>query len=789
MRAGIETLRGDPIAFRCFRLANEAMHEQLVMATLQGARRAGAAAPNLAEELPRWRPFQLAFLLMTVNSIAAPDRRVAPATAGPGDGQPSERELMDLIWFPTGGGKTEAYLGLTAFTLFHRRLRHAGNPDRGAGVGVITRYTLRLLTTQQFERATRLICAAEVLRARRKDLRGDPLTLGEKPFLIGLWIGGGSSPNYFRDLGTDEDPIEGAVTLLSRLQNGDELEFGADVRHVRTCPWCGSAIVVGDMCVENASGKQIRHSSEVASGQGHHLIFRCKGTLPPPLAGSCPFGRRQGLPVQIVDEEIYAHPPSLLIGTVDKFARLAWSCDTRPLFGRVSGGPALPPPDLIIQDELHLISGPLGTMVGIFESAIDLLAQDEHGRPPKVIGSTATIRRAAEQVWGLFRRQVRQFPPPALTAGETFFARVAADRPGRTYIGIMAPGISGKSLFLRSCGALAQLASELPADVRDPYWTLVCYFNSIRELAGANVLCQDDVPNYMRSFTQIRGQLGRKEKTRPVAPPEELTSRRKAGDIPRVLQMLSETISRGNALDLLLATNMISVGVDVDRLGLMIIQGQPKTTAEYIQASSRVGRKFPGLVVTLFNWTRSRDRSHYERFVPYHEAFHREVEATSVTPWSSPTRDRALSAVLITLLRHLEAALIASPEALGTLDLNHVRQLLQPILDRVLDQDDREAAVTAEEVETRLERWRNWARQFGDRSRYGTGMRWDRGPDRFLRQLTAPRRERDGLEGVPNSMRTVEPETGFRLKLVKSVTKRSGTTQADSPGVPPREGE
>jgi hypothetical protein len=789
MRAGIETLRTDPVAFRCFRLANQVMHEQLQMAIFQGDRRSGSSARKLEDTLPGWRPFQLAFLLMTVNSIASPDQKVEWRPAGQAGQQPTERELMDLIWFPTGGGKTEAYLGLTAFTLFHRRLRHPGNPDRGSGVGVVTRYTLRLLTTQQFERATRLICAAEELRTRGKDLRGEALNLGTKPFLIGLWIGGGSSPNYFGDIGTGDDPLEGAVTLLGRLQNGDELEFGADIRHVRVCPWCGTPIDLGNITVENAAGVRIRHSSEVIEGEPHHLIFRCQGTLPPPLKGTCPFSRKSGLPVQIVDEEIYAHPPSLLIGTVDKFARLTWSSATRPLFGRVNSGPALPPPDLIIQDELHLISGPLGTMVGIFESAIDVLARDERGRLPKVIGSTATIRRAAEQVWGLFRREVRQFPPPVLTAGETFFARVAADRPGRTYIGIMAPGVSGKSLFLRSCGALSQLASELPAAVCDPYWTLVCYFNSIRELAGANVLCQDDVPNYMRSFTQIRGQLGRREKMRSLDLPEELTSRRKAGDIPRVLQTLSETVSGGNALDLLLATNMISVGVDVDRLGVMLIQGQPKTTAEYIQASSRVGRKFPGLVVTLLNWTRSRDRSHYERFVPYHEAFYREVEATSVTPWSSPTRDRALSAVLITLLRHLEDSLVSTPAALGTLDVDLVSRLLRPVLDRVRDQDSREAAVTEEEVRIRLERWRNWAKQYGSKGRYGTGMRWDTGTDRFLRQPAAPRRERDGLEAVPNSMRTVEPETGFRLKLVKSVTRGPGSAAATPPPAPPEKAE
>ncbi|MCE9603385.1 MAG: hypothetical protein K8U03_00610 [Planctomycetia bacterium] len=772
MRAGIQTLRSNPIAFRCFRLANEAMFQQQQMAALQSARRAGKPIEDLDTLAPaKWRPFQLAFLLMTINSIAVPDLRVDAPSSSSGDTtseRPTERQLMDLIWFPTGGGKTEAYLGLTAFTLFHRRLREPTNPDLGAGVSVITRYTLRLLTTQQFERATRLICACEGIREQKRDIRNQTLNVGLTPFVIGLWIGGNSSPNRFRDIGTGEDVVEGAYSILTRLKDGHEPESGSDLRHIRDCPWCGNAIDVSRMRITDSLGKTINSPDEL-NARGLRLVFQCGGRLPAPLKGNCPFRRDSGLPVQIVDEQIYDEPPSVVIGTVDKFARLTWNADTRSLFGRLSFAAHLPPPDLIIQDELHLISGPLGTMVGLFETAVDVLARDNAGRTPKVIGSTATIRRADEQVWNLFQRKVRQFPPPALTAGESFFAQVAPDLPGRTYLGLMAPGTSGKQLFLRCCGALTQLVSELPDDVRDPYWTLVSYFNSIRELAGGNVLAQDDVPNYMKSFAQIRQRLGHINPVRVLSQPQELTSRLKSADIPKILQLLQQPYrppSGGNAIDVLLATNMISVGVDVDRLGLMMIQGQPKTTAEYIQASSRVGRKFPGLVITLLNWTRSRDRSHYERFVPYHEAFYREVEATSVTPWSSPTRDRALSAVLIAILRHLDGSLVADPLALGTANIDHLWSLVQPVVDRVIAQDPREAAVTKQEVKDRLQRWQKWAALYSSNAKYGSGMQWDVGPNRLLRQLTAPRRERDGLEGAPNSMRNVEPETGFRLKIV-----------------------
>jgi len=615
-----------------------------------------------------------------------------------------------------------------------------------------------------------LICACEELRRLAKDVRGDELHLGNKPFGIGLWIGGSSTPNRFKDMGSGVEVVEGAVSIVARLKAGSEPETGADVRHIRNCPWCGTELDIRDMQVYNQSGQVITASSDVIAMQNHRLVFRCRGSMPAPLFGKCPFSRAEGIPVKVVDDEIYHDPPSVIIGTVDKFVRLTWSGDTRSLFGRLSNGTELPTPDLIIQDELHLISGPLGTMVGIFETAVDLIAMDKELRPPKIVGSTATIRRAQDQVWGLFKRNVRQFPPPELTSGESFFARVDPLKPGRTYMGIMAPGTSGKSLFLRCCGALLQLASELPSNLRDPYWTLVSYFNSIRELAGGNVLAQDDVLAYMKTFSQIRQRLGESGITREISLPEELTSRRRSGEIPKILQHLQspyEPPDGGNALDLLLATNMISVGVDVDRLGLMLIQGQPKTTSEYIQASSRVGRLWPGLVLTLANWTRSRDRSHYERFVPYHEAFYKEVEPTSVTPWSGPARDRALSAVLITVLRQLDDRLANSPAALATIDESELMDLVAPVFERAKVLDALEAPITKSEVEDRIKKWQIWARQPGDVV-YGSGMPWDRGSDHMLRNFTAPGKGQDGLEAIPNSMRTVEPETGFRLWRVST---------------------
>lgn len=665
MRAGVEMLSTNPQAAEAFRFANRAMWiQRLRTQYTQSVRRADPGAPRIPfsqftpPSAPAWRPFQLAFILLNLPSLADPLH-------------PDRNTIADVLWFPTGGGKTEAYLGLTAFTLAIRRLQgRIGDYDGSAGVAVLMRYTLRLLTLQQFQRAAALICACEELR------RGDPAKWGEEPFRIGLWVGQASTPNTTAE----------SEATVREIRNSGGYTSGSTPHQLTTCPYCGREINPGrDIEVET-----------YAQGRARTLIY-CGDP-----EGECLFSRRrapgEGLPVVVVDEEIYRRLPALLIATVDKFAQLPWKGETQMLFGRVNGycprhgfrspeiedadshpatrdrrfpaarserrGP-LRPPDLIIQDELHLINGPLGTLVGLYETAVDGLATwqvDGQSVKPKIIASSATIRRAEAQVGALYTRQARVFPPPGLEASDSFFARQrepTADAPGRLYVGVCAPGSQMRGLLIRlyqACLAAAQQLFDQYGDLVDPWMTLVGYFNSLRELGGMRRATEDDVAARLKQMNR-RG-LAR----RFLNSVEELTSRKSAADIPKTLDRLEapfvaragaddEARSGPSPIDVLLATNMISVGVDVARLGLMVVAGQPKNTAEYIQATSRIGRACPGLVFTAYNWARPRDLSHYERFEHDHASFYQRVEALSVTPFSPRALDRGLSAVLVSLIR------------------------------------------------------------------------------------------------------------------------------------------
>jgi hypothetical protein len=656
MRAGIDLLASDSRAAEAFRFANEAMWRQRVRSRVAERRRKdeqmAAEALEAEEDRPEnrtWRPFQLAFVLLCLPGVsdpAHPDRS-------------EESGLADLLWFPTGGGKTEAYLLLTAYVLALRRLQGA---DAAGGVAVVMRYTLRLLTVQQFQRAAALLCACEAIRTEAL-ARGDA-RWGELPFRIGLWVGRRTTPNW----------TEEAARWVAQQRGAAGWRGGGvgSPAQLTFCPWCGSAI---------RPGQHVK----VDPDRGRTLLY-CGDAL-----GRCPFteGRRpgEGLPVVVVDEEVYRLLPGLLIGTVDKFAQMPWVGQASALFGRVSRRcerhgyvwpdddhasfhprrgllpPAqvldvapLRPPDLIIQDELHLITGPLGSLVGLYETAVDRLCEFEVGGRrcrPKVIASTATIRRSAEQTHALFLRGVDVFPPQGLDVEDSFFARqrrVTDGAFGRRYLGICAHGRRYKSVLIRVYVALlgaSQRLYDLHGPSADHWMTLVGYFNSIRELAGMRRLVEDD----------IRTRLGRIESrglgVRKGLSIEELTSRRSSDDIPTVLERLATPFgAEHRPPDVVVATNMISVGVDVPRLGVMAVAGQPKSTSEYIQATSRVGRASPGLVVTVYNWAKARDLSHYERFEHYHATFYRQVEAASVTPFAHRALDRGLTGVLASLLRH-----------------------------------------------------------------------------------------------------------------------------------------
>ncbi|MEV7386663.1 helicase-related protein [Streptomyces sp. NPDC091215] len=589
IREGIRLLAEEPKVMAAFKLANRAMAQQ--RARSEWVKKGREGEPKLSDQ--RWRPFQIAFMLLCLSGIANPNH--------------PDRKVSDLLWFPTGGGKTEAYLGLIAFTTFLRRLRGGAT---GGGVTVLMRYTLRLLTLQQFERATILICAMELMR------REDPARLGDEGISIGMWVGKSATPNR----------LKVAAERLDMLRGGRNLQKENPVQ-LHACPWCGTALDAHHYSVDE---DEVR------------MDVRCPGP-------GCDFA--SGLPVHVVDETVYAARPTLVIATVDKFASMPWRQETAALFNRDRTGDATPPPELIVQDELHLISGPLGTLTGLYETAVDALSDE-----PKVIASTATIRRAADQGRNLFDRDVRQFPPAGLDARDSWFA-VETDRAtkaSRRYVGLLAPGTSQSTLLIRTYATLLHQAmySDTSDEVRDAYWTLVGYFNSLRLLSAAELQVNDDVEDYLRLLAERDGT-----KVRVSNRYSELTSRVEASLIPARLKEIEKRYPDRDVRDVLLATNMIAVGVDVDRLGLMAVMGQPQTTAEYIQATSRVGRAHPGLVAVMLNSTRSRDRSHYESFLHFHSALYREVESTSVTPFSDRSRHRGLHAVIVALVR------IAFPEA------------------------------------------------------------------------------------------------------------------------------
>ncbi|MBB5754676.1 DISARM system helicase DrmA [Prosthecomicrobium pneumaticum] len=659
---GIQVLAQNAKARTAFRFMN------LAVAMAARRRTAGAFGDPLSVPAPQWRPFQLAFILLNISGLA--------------DRAHPDREIADLLFFPTGGGKTEAYLGLAAFVIAYRRLTSGG--VLGAGVAVIMRYTLRLLTLDQLTRAAGVVCALELMRTDPANIdEQSRRLLGDWPIEIGLWVGSDASPNRLGGRGKSDEST--AVGRVRRFRNGRDKRAPAPLK---ACPWCGTEFTPSSFaCMPN------EHAPT-------NLEIRCANA-------NCDFSRNRPLPVLTVDEPIYRRLPAFLIATVDKFAALPWVGETGAFFGHVDrfedgvgfygaaepgqgrplgNGWSLDPPDLIIQDELHLISGPLGTVAGLYEAAIDQLASRRYGERvvrPKIVASTATVRRATDQIEALFdRRTTSIFPPSGIDRTDSFFARTvpATKDPARMYMGIAAQGRGPKLVFLRSLTTLLAAAQSVfdangpvvggSANPADPYMTAVCYFNALRELGGARRIVEDEVRDRTARYGTQRHRvdpLGNPFADRAIKEPLELTSRVSTDEVAKAKQRLEARFGSGaDPVDVALATNMISVGLDITRLGLMIVQGQPKTAAEYIQATSRVGRdpSRPGLVVPVLNLHKPRDRMHFEQFGQFHRTFYRSVEATSVTPWAARALDRALAAVVVAAARHVDPAL--TPETAVT---------------------------------------------------------------------------------------------------------------------------
>jgi hypothetical protein len=799
LRAGIELVSKGGLAAEAFHFTNQAMWLQRVRTVATARRRTERDTPFdqiLAScDIPRersWRPFQLAFLLVNLPALTDPLNPERGAETG----------LVDLLFFPTGGGKTEAYLGLTAFTLAIRRLQgKVGGYDGSDGLAVLMRYTLRLLTAQQFQRATTLICACEVIR--RELVAAGDTRWGETPFRIGMWVGSAVTPNHSK-------VAQKAIEELHGI-GGGRAGRSANPVQIVSCPWCGLP--------------ELEARSD--SDRWRTLVF-CKDPF-----GACDFsGKRspnEGIPVVTVDEEIYRLLPGLVIATVDKFAQLPWQGPLHTLFGRVerrcsrhgfrtpdldsiSGReerdshnktgtlPAakttacdpLRPPDLIIQDELHLISGPLGTMVGLYETAIDHLATwtlAGHKVRPKVIASTATIRRASVQVRDLFWRGLDIFPPQVLDSGDSFFARERSieETPGRLYLGVCAPGVRLKAVEARVFTTVLTAAQKLfenHGKAADPWMTMVGYFNALRELGGARRIIEDDVTNRMRRAD--RKGLGKRR--RPVL--RELTSRVASSDIPNILDQLGvlhkpdRTKDEALPIDVLLATNMISVGVDVPRLGLMVAVGQPKATAEYIQATSRVGRTTagPGLVVTIYNWARPRDLSHYEAFEHYHATFYRHVEPLSVTPFAARALDRGLTGVFVSMVRQGKLAWNPNRAAqVVALDDSLLAEVREALARRAADVSGSEdvAQQVRELIDVRKDEW------LLQQNRPGAPLAYRRPYDATaIPLLLEPGAGSWTTWSCPTSMREVEANVNFILDPRDASVEHAPTfSAAPEPGV------
>jgi len=678
-----------------------------------------------------------------------------------------------------------------------RRLQGSvGGYEADRGVAVIMRYTLRLLTIQQFQRASTLLCAMEVVRQQALEAGDD--RWGEEPFRLGLWVGNRATP------GRTSYAAESIKEAKGDTWNGGR--GSGTPAQLTICPW---------------SGHEIRPGRDIEVLPFRGSLGRTISYCSDPL-GRCPFSRAkaedEGIPVLVVDQEIYQRLPAMIIATVDKFAQMPWRGEAQMLFGRVSGycsrhgflspdieadtrpdlrctgthqkrgklpatkkqaaGP-LRPPDLIIQDELHLIAGPLGTIVGLYETAVDELSAweiDGVEVRPKVIASTATIRKAKEQVHSLFLRKVEVFPPHGLDAEDNFFSLqrpTSGDspdvKPGRRYLGICAPGKSRPSTLIRVYVAFLTAAQKLfeeHGETADPWMTLVGYFNSLRELGGMRRLVEDDVRTRAFRMNQPNTELerpGLSQRKRVWV--EELTSRRSSTDIPWILDQLETQFDpdadKQKAIDVLLATNMVSVGVDVQRLGLMVVAGQPKTTAEYIQATSRVGRRHPGVVCTVLNWARPRDLSHYETFEHYHATFYEHVEALTLTPFAPRAVDRALTGVFTSLARLDELALDPNDGA-AQIDPNHpvVKEAIDTIVERSFEVTDRPDL--RQIVENALkELVHEWTHEVNKPdSKYGYRPRRDGETVGILKQpSSAPWDDFTVL----TSMRDVEPTAGLIL--------------------------
>ena len=863
----------------------------------------------------RWRPFELAFLLSQICGMV--------------DDACNDRSTADLIWFSTGGGKTEAYLGLVAFTIFYRRLAY---PEESGGVTALMRYTMRLLNKQQFSRAVPLICACELIRKTYRNTNaanlGQPCPdYGNERISIGIWVGASLMPNKWESNGDIKGFWEASKIMMHdsiRDINDDDVKYSLPLSE---CPCCGARLMM-DKDGNHRKGRWgiigskvvVPYNRDAHYSQTGYLICTNKNchfgisdlmvnntsidlysSFYLPLQGEDSYNRRNrikdiidqacdkinqgsgGFPVYFVDETIYEKKPTLLFSTIDKYASINWKLESFRLFNLCQNDQdngyfhCSRPPELIIQDELHLISSALGSIYGVYEIAIDELCTRRINNTilkPKIVGATATSRNAENQCNMLYgRSSFMQFPPPALDADDSFYSRKKPvdyvipkeDREGfcrafgRLYLGIMPSGFTHTVTMIRLVSVLTQLIHGLDEndEVLDKYYNVLLYFNSLKELGKFRTLVQDDIPAYRKTLglrtgtvyqgydnerfielssqlsgdeiqtnldnlektclSQVRTQVSKNQKEallsigvlrksdvlyqnnslhdefidfiqfldrdRKMILFKLITGQEYYDDEDNLnkalldkIKILLDPAEDNNVKQLTGATNMISVGVDIPRLNIIEITGQPKMHAEYIQASSRVGRYYPGIVLATYNSAKNRDRSHYEKFSDFHRAFYKDVESNSVTPYSVPALEKALHSVVYALMRK-EFFGDTNDATITTSNENEVNAALDRIQQFIIQRLNNFGAEEAfgrnvnEILTTIKENWKTLSQiqifypeyDYWSSSYFDDKLYYD--PEKYLQMLNNPDAPFFGIKkAAMTSLRNVENNTSIQIK-------------------------
>ncbi len=729
LKRNIELLRHDNKAMAAFRTMNTAMFMQLHHSIktkisqpfVTNDEAEGYYKTVVLEQDYKWRSFQLGFILLNIDAFVRPDADDNTVDDVFKSGWPERNEIADLVWFPTGGGKTEAYLGIIAFTIAYRRFTKG---EQAYGTTVLMRYTLRMLTLQQFQRATLLICALEVIR---KDYFRIPHSckLGTDRITIGMFVGRGSLPNTWDG---EENSMVSAFTNISR-NIAAKSKISTNLPYT-DCPWCGGELFVKED-LPNVYPNHIRKGNKY--GIDTQLNIACNSI-------GCTFHRSRptnndSLPFRLFDEDIYKFPPTLLFGTVDKFAALANNISTAPgernkdsrrllgkgYFGRNKERDVLPP-ELIIQDELHLLLGPLGSSVGLFEKSIDALCtyNNEEGFviKPKIVTSTATTRNTDKQIFALFNRRSEIFPKQGIFADDSFFAfnkrkinNIDEYESKRKYVGILPVGktqvwmqlriaaitLTHRLKYLKETYSLDEIfehpetvPSAALKKVFDYYHTVLAYYNSLKDVGKTQsqlshylpgdvaYVVENTIPwSFMDQLIRKKGEINESELTGRLSGEEVKTN---LADIEKSWNLISinekpQTLNTNIPPEFVIATNMISVGIDVSRFNTMIISSMPRNVAEYIQASSRVARDEAGVVFTVHHPFRSRDISHYQRFKEFHEKFYSYVEPISVTPFASKALDRYLAMYAAVLIRHSETLGLMNNEDAKEIDNVKIQEI------------------------------------------------------------------------------------------------------------------